>query len=200
LATLLFSGVFVMKSIGLGCVTLALVACGGGSTSDAGRDAPLTLELNCQSYCQGVAAVCTGAHQQYSDMASCLGTCAGLPVGTAADTGGNTLGCRLYHVSEVPSVGQDHCHHAGPAGEVECGENCEGFCSVALHSCASEYPTLQACMDECAMFPETVEYSSSVTSGNSFACRMYHLTVASTNATLAMQHCPHIRMNSSQCQ
>ena len=36
-----------------------------------------------------------------------------------------------------------------------------------------------------------VHYNDSTTSGNNFACRMYHLSVAASDSTLAATHCAH---------
>src|ERR1041385_3222652 len=101
---------------------LALVACGGDEKKppdaappiDAAIDAPPP-KPSCMTYCTQVQANCTGAQAQYPTMDQCMGTCATFPVGTLADTTGNTLGCRQYH-SGAPSQSapMTHCYHAGP--------------------------------------------------------------------------------------
>src|SRR5215467_7459898 len=69
---------------------------GGGSDGPPAVDAP-PITLDCGSYCSAIVAACTGTVGQYDAMAECLGTCEHMPVGTMADTTGDTLGCRVYH-------------------------------------------------------------------------------------------------------
>jgi hypothetical protein len=53
-------------------------------------------------------------------------------------------------------------------------------------------------MLDCGMFSTTPTYNASITSGNSFACRMYHLTAAA--GVDPVFHCPHIQLASATCQ
>ncbi len=113
-------------------LTLFVAACGdGGGGSDAAvlADAPLP-PPSCETYCTTVMANCTAAAAQYGSMDACLGACGGLPLGAASDSDGNTVGCRTYHASSVPTAGVEHCDHAGPMGADECGSNCQGFCVI----------------------------------------------------------------------
>jgi hypothetical protein len=203
-----------------------LSACGGSTTTttDAatpGSDAAATDAAtaddaggtpSCEAYCEASLANCADMEPQYADMASCMGTCAALTPGTLADTSGNTLGCRIYHTSAAPSMpGLSHCIHGGPAGFGVCGESqCEAFCQIAEHACTGaneQWASIGDCMTDCATFAGAVpgvpdgapSYSTAETGGDSFACRMYHLTVASTDASLAETHCPHIVADSPVC-
>ncbi len=93
-----------------------------------------------------------------------------------------------------------HCPHAGPAGEGVCGAECESFCTLAAGLCTGankQWPDMASCMTDCATFPTTPQYNASVTSGNSYACRLYHLTAASITPSV---HCPHIQKMSAVCQ
>ena len=128
-------------------------------------------------------AACTGTNQQYFSLQACLQTCAKLPKGSASDVGGNSVGCRTYHAGAAVSGPVVHCPHAGPTGAGVCGGNCESFCTVALATCTGAnqvYSSMSQCTAECATFNTSPAYNASITTGNSFACRMYHLT----NATL----------------
>ena len=165
-------------------------------TTDAGSGAP-----TCASYCTTVMANCVGANAQYSSQASCLGACAAFGQGTTGATSGNTLSCRAYHAGASPADPALHCPHAGPAGDATCGSNCESFCAIAIAKCAGTFADAAACTSACNGFAtNTAHYNSNTTSGNSFACRMYHLSVAATDATTATTHCPHITTVSSTCQ
>ena len=170
-----------------------LAACGD---DDGGGD-----EQSCESYCTSIMANCTGANQQYGGMADCVTTCSNFPVGAAADTSGNTLGCRTYHADAAMAGPDVHCRHAGPGGNNACGADCLGFCSLVLSECTganAQYGgDMGQCMTACGAFATTPAYSSSTTSGNSVACRLYHATAASLNPGT---HCAHTAATSATCQ
>lgn len=182
------------------------------STGTMGTGGSPTAKLDCPSYCTEIMANCSGEHAQYSSMGSCLGTCAAFTPGTLADTKGDTLGCRIYH-GGAPAKADPvmHCPHAGITGGDKdplgttgtCGEPCDAFCTVALVACKGQtgaYPTMDACMTECKTFKaDTASYSSADTANNDMGCRMYHLSVAATDAMSAMTHCGHIHAVSPVC-
>jgi hypothetical protein len=182
--------------------TFFVAACGdGGGGSDAAvlPDAPLP-PPSCETYCTTLMANCTAEAAQYGSMDACLGACAGLTLGAASDSDGNTVGCRTYHANSVPTAGVEHCDHAGPMGADECGSNCEGFCAIAVHTCTGAnqvWATEAACMTDCAMMNDTVGYNATVQTGDSLACRMYHLTMASEPGSA--EHCDHIGLASPVC-
>lgn len=176
--------------------------CAAGYICDTGLSTCVPSGPTCTAYCNEIAADCLSPYTQYFSMQACLESCKFLPKGATSDTGGNTVGCRTYHANNAVLTGNPatHCPHAGPGGDGACGANCAGFCSIALGACTGSnqiYTSLAQCMTDCATFPTAPKYSSTVTSGNSFACRMYHLT----NATLdPVGHCSHINSASPPCQ
>jgi hypothetical protein len=201
---------------------LALVACGGDDKKtpdaappiDAAIDAAPLLALDCATYCTHLNTDCAaGTANAQISMANCMGTCAAFPPGAATDVSGNTLGCRNYHLQNIEVRGMSaaaHCPHAGPVGgpiagaTSVCGASpCEDFCALQTKVCGTDaspvtgvtnrYPTLAACTAACATFTKTPEASPSVTSGNTFACRIYHLTnaAAQTAAAGVNAHCGH---------
>ena len=182
-------------------LSLSIFSCGAPSGDDAGTDAGRTdagtdagtaVAPTCASYCTAIMANCTGANSQYSNQAACLGSCSAMTQGMTGATSGNTLSCRAYHADAAPTDAALHCPHAGPAGDGACGANCDGFCAIAVAKCSGQFATLAACTTACTGFPTvTARYTSATTSGNSFACRMYHLSVAATDATSATTHCGH---------
>jgi hypothetical protein len=169
----------------------------------------------CSAYCTTLKANCSGANAQYTSDAVCMAVCTSFPVGAASDTSGNTLGCRLYHAGAAASDATTHCNHAGITGGDKdptdsapgtCGEGCEAFCNEAVIACTSAtspggtapYATKAACMIDCKTFPAaTNTFSTAATSGDTFNCRAYHLTAASTTPD---PHCGHIKKVSSTCQ
>ena len=188
-----------LASCVLAIVLTGLVACGGDDGDDEGDGN--TDELTCANYCTSIMANCTGANQQYSSAAECMSSCAHAPVGLVADTSGNTLGCRSYHAGMPAMTGPDlHCRHAGPGGDGACGDNCLGFCTLVMGACTganAQYGgNLSMCMTACAAFATTPAYNSMQTSGNTFACRLYHATVASGNPAM---HCAHVGASGGPC-
>jgi hypothetical protein len=190
----------------------ALAACGDSDTNPPVIDAPAAIDSStaidaagqaqtCANYCALISANCTAANAMYGGTAECMASCMHVPAGTAADMSGNTLGCRIYHADAAATNAALHCRHAGPGGDGACGMNCEGFCTVALGSCAGQanppYASMGACLTACAGFATTPPYSAATTSGNSLACRLYHATAASTTPTL---HCPHTAAAGGPCQ
>ena len=184
------------------CFALAVVlgsiaACGGDDDHDHDHDidAPATVidapagidaavQLTCDSYCSTIATNCTAANLMYANTAECMATCLKFPEGTVADTGGNTLGCRLYHAGNAGGSAANantHCRHAGPGGDGVCGANCEGFCTIVQGSCSTQaqppYASMGACMTACAGYPAQPAYVANAT-GNNLACRLYHATAA----------------------
>lgn len=185
---------------------LTLAACGddGSSTpidAAASIDAPAGTPT-CAAYCSSIQTNCgAAADKQYNDMAGCMASCAFMPVGSAADTQGNTLGCRTYH-GGAPAAGNPtlHCPHAGPGGDGACGMNCAGFCQLVMGSCTGAnvaYASTAECMTACGTFATGVRYNTQIQTGASFACKLYHATVAST---LPAVHCPHVKATGAPCQ
>lgn len=176
---------------------------GGGSTSDGGGGAAPA--LSCGDYCTNVAANCTADDEQYPSEASCLAICATFAEGEKGATTGNTLGCRDYHGGDPASMApQVHCIHAGPlgGGDTFCGDVCESFCAINLAVCGTvAYADQMACETACAGFPglDMVPYNTGAVSGDSLACRMYHLSVAAQSDMDAGIHCPHTQEVSTQC-
>jgi hypothetical protein len=206
-------------------ITLALVGFGCGGSNNNPADAPIdlpALALDCPSYCTEIQANCTGPNAQYPTQAQCQATCKSFALGTISDRGPNqnTLGCRLYHAG-TPAMTTPgmHCPHAGPAGDLvtvaagsgTCGDACTSFCTLEMATCGSSdapitgvtpvapavpYKNLGDCMSKCAGFATTTAYSTAATSGNTLACRLFHLTNAANYAamgmnTTAQNHCGH---------
>ncbi len=131
------------------CLVATLAACGDSETNPPVIDAPAAIDSStaidaagqaqtCANYCALIGANCTAANAMYGGAAECMASCMHFPAGTAADMSGNTLGCRIYHADAAATNASLHCRHAGPGGDGACGMNCEGFCAVALGSCAGQ--------------------------------------------------------------
>ena len=79
--------------------------------------------LSCEAFCAADLETCAGGNQQYPDLGTCLTDCAPWPPGTLTDTGGNTLGCRIWHraiAATSAASAVTHCPHTGPSGGGVC--------------------------------------------------------------------------------
>jgi hypothetical protein len=188
-----------------------------GSTSSAATTSSSTggAMATCAGYCTAVMANCKvpmdpGSTQQYKDMTSCLNVCKTFPQGTIGGMGDN-LECRNYHAGVAQATPALHCEHAGPTGGAKsgaaaddgpCGNGCEAFCNLAVPTCKTQAVDMATCKTLCngyAKSPVMPPYSVTYTTKNDFECRMYHLSVAATDAASATMHCPHILAVSAAC-
>ncbi len=153
----------------------------------------------CPEYCGLVQDICTDDLQQYQGEDICLAVCAALPPGEAGDQLGNSAACRRSQAIQAAEAPGTFCGPAGPTGDDTCGASCESFCGLATALCVddmAQWPDVPSCIADCMQFPNDVEYNSMVVSGDSYACRMYHLTVAALDPAV---HCPHIGLDSPVC-
>ena len=154
----------------------------------------------CDRYCAEVAANCTGANQQYRDLAECKLACALLDPGTEQDGEINTVGCRLR---QARAASKQSCLAAGPFGGDVCGKHCDVFCRMVEKNCAAEpsppYPSASTCIEQCPSFPVKDPSAISHTthpSGDSFECRAHHAILSLSDKT---NHCPHTAPISVTC-
>ncbi|WP_433934898.1 hypothetical protein AB3662_09810 [Sorangium cellulosum] len=150
---------------------------------------------NCESYCALQASACTAeldSHEQ------CVAMCAGLTDADMFDVienhEGDTLQCRLVHVSSATVDPEEHCKHSSLMPVEPCVEpagtepDCEGFCQVVMTSCTGEqavYESEAQCLAVCgALPPGGVEDREE----NTVGCRKYHAYSAMLAPTA---HCPH---------
>jgi hypothetical protein len=166
--------------------------CDTGLTTCVPTGTPL-----CTDYCNAIQPACLAANQQYDTTAACLHSCAPLP-----KTGTNALDCRITHAGFAAGDPGTHCPHAGPGGDFVCGDPCDSFCTIAQSVCTGnnqQYPSVSDCKTACALFPAPTRYTVPNATGNTYACRMYHLSLASVSASSAVTHCPHIAPVSAVC-
>jgi hypothetical protein len=174
-------------------VFLVLVAaCSGAGTPPDGGVPDAGPPFSCDAYCDAISAACTGPNAQYSTRQRCLNACAAFPMGTAGDTSGNTLGCRLSHAQRAGADAGAECEAAGPGGGGVCGSNCDGFCQLVLKYCTgmnTVYPDSSSCESVCMSFGTSAVYSvtdTSIQTRTQVACLLYHAQEATT---VPMDHC-----------
>ena len=172
-------------------VATGLVACGSESVDPRAAE--------CADYCDLIEAHCTGGFDQYSDRDSCLSTCEAMPLGDQATHSGHTIMCRTFTAAIAELTPAFNCAKAGPGGDGTCGGNCESFCAMADEICTDDnqaFASIAECMGACTFYNTTPVYDASRTSGDTFACRLYHLTAASNDPRT---HCAHIGPTSPVC-
>ncbi|MDB4975093.1 MAG: hypothetical protein JWN48_3434 [Myxococcaceae bacterium] len=165
---------------------------------------------NCESYCYLYQAACPSNFMaQAADLASCETKCGALRdtgkvinSANGADHEGNTVQCRLVHVSNAlaykltnPSDPNVHCDHAALRASMFCLDEpsspfaCDNYCNLVATACTNEqklYENKAQCLSVCKAFdPGT---SSDMSTGNTLTCRYYH----GNNALLLnASHCGH---------
>ncbi|WP_159397636.1 hypothetical protein [Sorangium cellulosum] len=167
---------------------------GGGNGGDGGGGGEPA--ASCETYCAAVMANCTDVQAQYGSEASCVAFCEDLPEGAAGEEAGNSLACRAYHAGEAAADPTTHCIHAGPGGGGVCGAPADAFCTVAPEACPDVYADSDACNTEAAGFDATPPYAGPNSTGDTLACRLYHLTEATIDPET---HCGHIGEASPVC-
>jgi hypothetical protein len=181
----------------------------GGGNEGGGGDGGMTCpkDLKCATYCDFYSTTCA-MNNGGVDKGTCNSLCKALTnsdmanLGTAADTSGDTLGCRLYHTCAASSgMTAAHCGHAGiwSAGDT-CGTQCDAYCTINLKVCTGANAAFQGmneCLSKCGGWATTGKPGDAM--GNTLQCREYHLGVASSSDMNAMTHCPHTGDVSSQC-
>lgn len=100
----------------------------GGSSAGASGNASGTggvgaAAVSCSTYCAlAVGKMCTGSLAIYPDTAACMTGCAMITTpGSVTDTAGNTLGCRIYHLTVANSSATNammHCPHGKVMSDV----------------------------------------------------------------------------------
>jgi hypothetical protein len=173
----------------------------GGSTGGAGGGAAAP---TCADYCSAVQTNCTGDKADYTSPEACSALCAGLPVGTLADTSGDTVGCRLYHAKAAAADSTLHCPHAGLEGGGVCGTDaCTAFCEGVKTVCTgtlAPYASDAECKTACGKFAVGTGPLAAATSGDTLLCRVYHLEAGAVSPAAAMTHCSHVGAVSPVCK
>jgi hypothetical protein len=186
----------------LGCfedITDPLPQGSTGTTQTSGADGSTGEAEVCPEYCTLVQDVCETELAQYTSTAICEAVCEAMPPGTPEDQFTNSAACRRFQAIQASEDPTTFCGAAGPTGGGVCGAQCESFCSLATTLCTGDneqWPDAPACIADCMQLSMDVDYHAAVVSGDSYACRTYHLTVAALDPEV---HCPHIGPVSATC-
>lgn len=158
------------------------VVCVMGCSSEP--DVPAT----CEAYCDASLTTCVEGNAQFTNRAECLEKCPSFSTqGEDGDKKGNTLQCRMYHLSVASTDPMLHCPHSGVSGAGICVDDnpsqCDRYCGISDELCgtaAPQYASIPACLMECeANFRQAMEPM-----GNTVQCRIDQLNDASGAKTL----------------
>jgi hypothetical protein len=165
-------------------------AAGPGGNDVCGSD--------CDAYCALYPKVCR-TNYEYLSTADCLKACSGLTkqdsFNVVTDHGGDTIECRLVHVSSATVKPDEHCPHAlipptqpWCAGKPDASPTCTEYCNIELSACdagLTQYESPEQCLAVCAALEPGRNDDQT---GNTVGCRRYH----AFSATLAPNtHCYH---------
>lgn len=153
---------------------------------------------DCESYCQLFPQVCP-EQDEYKSPEACMEFCQALPAqpdyDVKRDHDGDTIECRLVHVSSATVKQAEHCPHATiRPSEPYCiavpnkTANCDDYCSIELAACQGEFAQYQS-PDQCHAVCNALELGTNDDEGgNTVACRRYH---SFNSTTLPGTHCSH---------
>ena len=119
----------------------------------------------CDLYCHLAAVNCTGESALFTSDEECQTACAAIKeLGKAGAKEGDSLACRIYHLSVAGSGGDamaTHCPHGGPDGGGVCSKTCTPACDgkqCGDDGCDGTCGTCKAgedCLDgKCACIPK----------------------------------------------
>ncbi len=189
----------LLKTSALIAAAFSFIQCSSSTkaTNNAGDSGTST--AGCQAYCDAITTNCkggeaAGTNQQYGSMDNCMAVCSAFPVGSPSDQSGNTLGCRTYHAhlagSDASNAAVTHCPHAGPGGDVVCGNVCENYCQLTDKFCVGThqvYSNHADCLATCNATPSGTHFtiSTAIQESNQQACLLYHAQEGSVDPS----HC-----------
>lgn len=157
---------------------------------------------DCEAYCDLFPKVCgEEGSPEYPNTAACLKACGGLidqdRFDVVLDHEGDSIECRLVHVSSATVKPGEHCAHAPiiPAepwctGKADAAPSCEEYCKIELAACDGDllqYESEQQCLDVCGLLTPGVNSDQKL---NTVGCRRYH-SFSATLAQSAETHCSH---------
>ena len=188
-----------------GLVPVSPSECGAGTTTTIATTVVDTVEepLTPDNFCVKFDEICPAAWDNAADgrFVTCDDGIAGLLPGSPGATASDTLACRIYHLgaarADVSPGRVAHCGHASSTGARVCSgvATPEDFCPYFVDVCgetasAGAWTTTASCM---AGAQSMLSGRAGSTSGNTLACRAYHLGVAATSADDAgiVLHCGH---------
>lgn len=153
---------------------------------------------DCEAYCHMFPQACPG-DVKHEDTKLCLQACSGLTdqdrFDLKDDYTGDTIECRLVHLSSATVKPADHCPHSplipgGPrcVNPPKDAPTCDEYCNIEMVACTgslAQYENEAQCQATCrALEPGTNDDEELDTVG----CRRYHAFASTLSAEV---HCSH---------
>ena len=190
-------------------ILVLLGACGGGDDGSPTIDGPRAIDAPtnqpdasaaCAMYCAAITTNCTGANLQFGNATDCLNTCATWPPGNPGEAAGQSVACRTTHANRAATDPAGECLTAGPSGNDVCGAPCASLCGILDVYCQGAlqvYPDNATCQSTCITWATDPPYNGHAVNIDSYGCRLYHATKASTDPPA---HCSHTADVTAACQ
>ncbi|WP_437675711.1 hypothetical protein [Sorangium sp. So ce131] len=150
---------------------------------------------DCESYCALYAGACSPEIPAQED---CIARCEGLKdaemFDVIANHDGDTLQCRLVHVSSATVEPAEHCEHARLVPVAPCADPagtapvCEEYCQLVMAACQGDhavYESTAQCLAVCEALPPG---STDQRTENTVGCRKSHAYSALLDP---VTHCTH---------
>ena len=151
----------------------------------------------CESYCLLFQQTCDSVISEEHCVASCGALRDEPGFDVDRDHDGNTVECRVVHVSSATVAPDPHCGHAQLNSTEYCVDpqdeapTCEDYCRVVQTACQDEpavYESEDQCLEVCSVLLDEVPGTNADRSENTLGCRYWH----AHNALLDPgTHCPH---------
>lgn len=160
----------------------------------------------CQEYCDLALSTCTGERQLFAAVNTCKSSCNTYPItGKDGDTKGDSVQCRIYHLTAAKSDPVTHCPHAAPDGGGICTDDlpptpCQQYCGQIQESCNEEitkqYNDQTDCLAKCPLFRDNGTLGDDT--GNTTQCRLTQIVQPDPNMS-KVQRCNNAGVNSTTC-
>lgn len=156
----------------------------------------------CEAYCVLYEQLCSSQPPQVDCVEHCRGLRDRGTLQSTEDHEGDTLQCRLVHLSAVESTPDPayHCGHAQLANPTQWCNNdqldtplppdCADFCKLVTHVCTDDlavYENETQCNALCQYFDPG--HNADMKGQNTLGCRKYHTYNAMNDR---ITHCPHL--------
>jgi hypothetical protein len=166
----------------------------------AGPGGSGTCGTNCKSYCSLLEKLCKPQFDEdgLANPADCERKCRALAdnggFDHVKDYGGDTVQCRLVHLTSAALPAADHCLHGRLIRPAKCvpaegaQPTCDEYCRVVMVACTDAnkvYESEPQCQAVCKVLPKG-PYTD--TTGDTLGCRVYHSYNSFTDPAT---HCPH---------
>ncbi|MEM1350091.1 MAG: hypothetical protein AAGI01_16140 [Myxococcota bacterium] len=157
----------------------------------------------CNEYCSLAMATCIGDAELFKDLAECQASCKVYrDNGDDGEVRGNTVQCRIQHLTLAELAPRQHCPHGGPTGAGHCVDEseCGSYCAEIQETCSFEstlqYDSTDECQNACQAFRR--DGAPGILAGNTIQCRLGFLFQGPRDFT-QIQRCEAAGARSEQC-